>query len=108
MLTPYIPYLIHRWRDTQADSRQLWREIHALGYTHSARTVCRFITQLRRAADAGHRVAHTVVHVHGGVGIDVDHPVHRYFLAAKQTEFALGSATGQLRRIGRELADTPV
>jgi alkylation response protein AidB-like acyl-CoA dehydrogenase len=59
------------------------------------------------AADAGHRVAHTTVHVHGGVGIDLDHPVHRYFLAAKQTEFALGSATGQLLRIGRELADTP-
>lgn len=59
------------------------------------------------AADAGHRVAHTIVHVHGGVGIDIDHPVHRYFLAAKQAEFALGGATGQLRRIGRELADTP-
>lgn len=60
------------------------------------------------AADAGHRVAHTTVHVHGGVGIDMDHPIHRYFLAAKQTEFALGGATGQLLRIGRELADTPV
>ncbi|MCV7288043.1 acyl-CoA/acyl-ACP dehydrogenase [Mycolicibacterium wolinskyi] len=59
------------------------------------------------AAEAGHRVAHTTVHVHGGVGIDMDHPVHRYFLAAKQTEFALGGATGQLLRIGRELADTP-
>ncbi|MCV7259404.1 acyl-CoA dehydrogenase family protein [Mycobacterium shimoidei] len=59
------------------------------------------------AADAGHRVAHTIVHVHGGVGIDIDHPVHRYFLAAKQTEFAVGSATGALLRIGRELADTP-
>jgi alkylation response protein AidB-like acyl-CoA dehydrogenase len=59
------------------------------------------------AADAGHRVAHTTVHVHGGVGIDLDHPVHRYFLAAKQSEFAVGGATGQLLRIGRELADTP-
>jgi 3-oxocholest-4-en-26-oyl-CoA dehydrogenase beta subunit len=59
------------------------------------------------AADAGHRVAHTTVHVHGGVGIDLDHPVHRYFLAAKQTEFAVGGATEQLLRIGRELADTP-
>jgi len=54
VLTPYLPYLIRRWRDTQANSVQLWREIQALGYTHSARTVCRFITQLRRAADAGH------------------------------------------------------
>lgn len=59
------------------------------------------------AADAGHRVAHTIVHVHGGVGVDTDHPAHRYFLAAKEAEFALGGATAQLRRIGRELAETP-
>ncbi len=59
------------------------------------------------AAEAGHRVAHTTVHVHGGVGIDMDHPVHRYFISAKQTEFALGGATAHLRLIGRELADTP-
>jgi 3-oxocholest-4-en-26-oyl-CoA dehydrogenase beta subunit len=59
------------------------------------------------AAEAGHRVAHTTVHVHGGVGIDTDHPVHRYFLTAKQTEFAVGGATGALLHIGRELADTP-
>jgi alkylation response protein AidB-like acyl-CoA dehydrogenase len=60
------------------------------------------------AADAGHRVAHTTVHIHGGVGIDTDHPAHRYFLTAKQIEFAVGGATSQLLRIGRELADTPV
>ncbi|OBJ68733.1 acyl-CoA dehydrogenase family protein [Mycobacterium sp. 1274756.6] len=59
------------------------------------------------AAEAGHRVAHTIVHIHGGVGIDTDHPVHRYFLSAKQTEFALGSATGALLAIGRNLADSP-
>jgi transposase len=54
VLTPYVPYLIRRWRESGADSRRLWREIQALGYTHSARTVCRFITRLRRAADVGH------------------------------------------------------
>lgn len=59
------------------------------------------------AADAGHRVAHTVVHVHGGVGLDTDHPVHRYFLAAKHNEFALGSATDQLRKLGASLAAVP-
>jgi hypothetical protein len=52
-LTPYIPYLIRRWRESGVDSMQLWREIRALGYTHSARTVCRFITSLRRASEAG-------------------------------------------------------
>ena len=48
------------------------------------------------AAEAGHRVLHTAVHVHGGVGIDVEYPLHRYFLAAKYHEFLLGGATEQL------------
>jgi transposase len=53
VLRPYIPYLIRRWREGSTDSRQLWREIQAQGDTHSARTVGRFITRLRRAAEAG-------------------------------------------------------
>jgi 3-oxocholest-4-en-26-oyl-CoA dehydrogenase beta subunit len=56
------------------------------------------------AADAGHRVAHTAVHVHGGIGIDTDYPLHRYFTAAKRAEFELGGATAQLLRIGAALA----
>lgn len=59
------------------------------------------------AADGGHRVAHTAVHVHGGMGIDTDFPLHRYFVAAKRNEFTLGGATAQLRRIGAVLASTP-
>ncbi|HEY7225611.1 MAG TPA: acyl-CoA dehydrogenase family protein [Micromonosporaceae bacterium] len=55
------------------------------------------------AADAGHRVAHTAVHVHGGAGIDVDHIVQRYFLAAKYHELTLGGATAQLLDIGSAL-----
>ncbi|MGW4353616.1 acyl-CoA dehydrogenase family protein [Nocardia sp. NPDC004582] len=57
------------------------------------------------AAEAGHRVAHTVVHVHGGVGIDRDHIVNQYFTAAKHNEFALGGATDHLRALGSLLSD---
>jgi transposase len=53
VLTPYVPYLIRRWRESGANSAELWREIRGLGYTYSARTVCRFITSLRRASEAG-------------------------------------------------------
>lgn len=60
------------------------------------------------AADGGHRVVHAAVHLHGGMGVDTDYPVHRYFLAAKQAEFTLGHATDQLLRIGRTLAAEPV
>ena len=59
------------------------------------------------AADAGHRLAHTTVHVHGGVGIDLDGEAHRYFTAAKRLEFALGGTTDQARVIGRLLAAEP-
>jgi transposase len=53
VLRPYTAYLIQRWREGCTDSMQLWRELRALGYTYSARTVSRFITRLRRASEAG-------------------------------------------------------
>jgi alkylation response protein AidB-like acyl-CoA dehydrogenase len=59
------------------------------------------------AADAGHRVAHTTVHVHGGVGIDLDGEAHRYFTGAKRFEFLHGGATEQALHIGRTLAAEP-
>ncbi len=59
------------------------------------------------AADAGHRLAHTTVHVHGGVGIDLDGTAHRYFSAAKRLEMALGTSTEQALAIGRALAAEP-
>ena len=56
------------------------------------------------AAEGGYRVAHTAVHVHGGVGIATDGDEHRYYAAATHNAFALGGATAQLRRIGAALA----
>jgi acyl-CoA dehydrogenase len=56
------------------------------------------------ASDAGHRVAHTTVHIHGGVGIDNDAQPHRYFVAAKKGELTLGNATDQLLRVGAAFA----
>jgi 3-oxocholest-4-en-26-oyl-CoA dehydrogenase beta subunit len=56
------------------------------------------------ASEAGHRVAHTAVHIHGGVGIDLDYPLQRYFVAAKKNEFTLGSSTDHLLSIGSALA----
>jgi transposase len=53
VLRPYMAYVIQRWREGCTDSMQLWRELRALGYSHSARTVSRFITRLRRASEAG-------------------------------------------------------
>jgi 3-oxocholest-4-en-26-oyl-CoA dehydrogenase beta subunit len=59
------------------------------------------------AADGGQRVVHAAVHLHGGVGVDRDYPLHRYFLMTKQIELTLGGATEQLLKIGAALAAEP-
>jgi alkylation response protein AidB-like acyl-CoA dehydrogenase len=58
------------------------------------------------AAVGGQRVGYACQHLHGGIGIDVDYPLHRYYLWAKQLELTLGSAPVQLERIGARMADT--
>lgn len=57
------------------------------------------------AAAGGQFVGFAAQHLHGGIGIDVDYPLHRYYLWAKQNELALGSAPIQLERLGARLAD---
>ncbi len=60
------------------------------------------------ASYGGSRVGHAGLHVHGGISIDLDYPIHRHFLWAKQLEFTLGSGTEQLAGLGRRLATEPV
>ncbi len=60
------------------------------------------------AAEGGQRVVHAASHLHGGVGVDRDYPLHRYFLLTRQIELTLGGANESLRRLGRILADEPV
>ena len=55
------------------------------------------------AKDAGQRVVHATQHLHGGMGADVDYPIHRYFLWGKQIELQLGAPSAQLSRLGRQV-----
>ncbi|EHB55599.1 acyl-CoA dehydrogenase domain-containing protein [Mycolicibacterium rhodesiae JS60] len=48
------------------------------------------------------RAAH---HVHGGIGLDRDYPLHRYTLWAKRLELSLGGSATALCRLGADLAD---
>ncbi|GAA2003136.1 acyl-CoA dehydrogenase [Catenulispora subtropica] len=57
------------------------------------------------AGDAGSRVLHAAQHLHGGIGVDTDYPLHRYFVRGQQIEQTLGTATRQLLRIGAHLAE---
>ncbi len=60
------------------------------------------------AADGGQRVVHAAAHLHGGVGVDRDYPLHRYFLLTRQIELTLGGSRASLARLGAHLAAEPV
>jgi 3-oxocholest-4-en-26-oyl-CoA dehydrogenase beta subunit len=60
------------------------------------------------AAIGGQRVVHAAQHLHGGVGVDRDYPLHRCFLQAKEIELQLGGATRQLLALGDVIAAEPV
>lgn len=60
------------------------------------------------ACEGGSRIGHSGLHIHGGICIDVDYPIQRYFLWAKQIEFTLGAATPQLVELGRRIAAEPL
>ncbi len=56
------------------------------------------------ACRGGHEVVHTAQHLHGGTGADIDYPIHRFFLWAKQIESTFGGASWQLARLGGMIA----
>ncbi|SHM61286.1 acyl-CoA dehydrogenase family protein [Cryptosporangium aurantiacum] len=94
--------LANAYVDVQALELTLWAAACAL--TEDDDAAAAVATASFWAAEAGHRVAHTLVHVHGGTGIDVEHPAHRYFLAAKRIEFDGGGATASLLDLGAVLS----
>jgi 3-oxocholest-4-en-26-oyl-CoA dehydrogenase beta subunit len=57
------------------------------------------------AAEGGQRVAAAAQHLHGGIGVDRDYPLHRYYLWAKWIQLNLGGASQQLRTLGQILAN---
>ena len=56
------------------------------------------------ACAGGHRVVHTAQHLHGGIGADIDYPIHRYLLWTQQLAVTAGGAGEQLAEIGASLA----
>src|SRR6267142_5894415 len=88
--------------DVEAIRLTTWQAAWRLGAGHPAAAeiaVAKFW-----ASEGAHRVVYAAQHLHGGIGVDVDYPLHRYYLWSKQIELTLGSATRQLVRLGARLA----
>jgi len=90
------------YMDTEAIRLTTWQALWRLGAGLDASehvAVAKFW-----AAWGGQRVVHAAQHLHGGVGVDRDYPLHRSFLLVKELELQLGGATQQLADLGRLIA----
>ncbi|MFI7005676.1 acyl-CoA dehydrogenase family protein [Streptomyces sp. NPDC050145] len=75
-----------------------WRRDKGLAYESHALTAAWW------ASEAGKRVVHTGQHLHGGMGADLDHPVHRHFLWGRQIDGYLGAGGELLEELGELIA----
>ena len=57
------------------------------------------------ANDTGHHVGHMAQHVHGGMGVDVTYPIHRFLYWSRALAVALGGTEHHLAALGDWLAD---
>ncbi|MFI0977922.1 acyl-CoA dehydrogenase family protein [Streptomyces sp. NPDC021093] len=71
-----------------------WRYDQALPHATHALTAAWW------ASEAGRRVVHAGQHLHGGVGADVEYPVHRHFLWGRQLDAYLGGGGQVLEELG--------
>ena len=56
------------------------------------------------ANDAGHFVGHMAQHVHGGIGVDLTYPIHRFLYWSRALGAALGGSEHLLAALGDWLA----
>ncbi|MGB5081496.1 MAG: acyl-CoA dehydrogenase family protein, partial [Burkholderiales bacterium] len=88
--------------DLEAIRMTTWEAIYRLANGIPATEMVRIAKYW--ASDGGQRVVVASQHLHGGIGVDVDYPLHRYFCWAKQIELLLGSAPAQLAALGAVIA----
>jgi alkylation response protein AidB-like acyl-CoA dehydrogenase len=54
--------------------------------------------------DVCHRVSQAAQHLHGGIGVDRDYPLHRFCLLARQVELTAGSSARLTGELGSRIA----
>ena len=53
-----------------------------------------------QACEAGHLIGHNAQHVHGGIGVDLTYPIHRFLYWSRALGCALGGSAACLERLG--------
>ena len=58
-----------------------------------------------QANETGHRAGHMAQHVHGGIGVDITYPIHRFLLWNRALALALGGVDHHLTQLGDWLVE---
>jgi len=88
--------------DVEAIRSSYWLALYRLECGDDAR--CEMRSAKWFACDAGHRVVQRTQHLHGGMGADVEYPIHRYYLWSKHLGNMLGNRGVQIAKLGALLA----
>jgi acyl-CoA dehydrogenase len=91
--------------DVEAMRLTTWEALYRLGAELPAAT--ELSVACFWAADGGGRVSAAAQHLHGGIGFDRAHPLHRYHLAQRQLALALG-VQASLAELGARWAEAQV
>lgn len=88
--------------DVEAIRSIYWLALYKLNSGQDARAEVRSAKWY--ASDAGHRIVYRTQHLHGGMGVDLEYPSHRFFLWAKHLGMMLGGRSVQMAKLGALLA----
>lgn len=95
--------------DIEAMRVTLWQAVDSMAEPFDAGSADRAAMVAKWwATEGGLNTVHRVQHVHGGIGVDTDYPVHRHFLWGKQISTTLGGAGADLERLGALLTGAAV
>lgn len=88
---------------TEALRSVLWQLVYRLDANVGAAPHAYGVRVL--ANDTGHRAGHMAQHVHGGIGVDLTYPMHRFLFWTRALGAALGSSERHLAQLGDWLVE---
>ncbi|WP_370356340.1 acyl-CoA dehydrogenase family protein [Catenulispora sp. MAP12-49] len=99
-----------RYIDSRAMQAALWDAVHAIAAHGINSPRARYAIAAAKiwAADGARRVVGSAQHLHGGFGVDITYPLHRYHAWARYWELYGGSAEAWSGDLGELISAYPI
>lgn len=99
-----------RYIDSRAMQAALWDAVYAITENGIGSPRARYAVATARvwAADGARRVVSSAQHLHGGFGVDITYPLHRYHAWSRYWELYGGPAEAWSAELGELIASHPI